>query len=92
MANINGLDQEKYHTLEEEYLGKSGSLNIICLTETHKTVDNIKMGDNIVSHNIMRKEGAEKKGGGLMVIHRKNKRINFEIVKNENKDILYFFF
>ena len=90
LANIQGLTQEKFTALEEEYLGKAGEYNIVCLTETQKTIENnkIRMGENLVSYNAMRQKGSEKKGGGLMLIHRKNKRINFEKVENKNKNIL----
>ena len=64
-------------------------LNRKTLTETQKTMDNIRMGENVVSHSAMRdKKSKEKKGGGLMLIHRKNKRINFEKVENKNKNLM----
>ena len=89
LVNIQGLTQEKYTNLEEAYLEKGCGHNIVCLTETQKTVDNIRMGSNIVSHNAMRDiKSDEKKGGGLMLIHRKNHKINFEKVENKNKNLL----
>ena len=51
LVNIQGLTQDKYTNLEEAYLEKGSEHNIVCLTETQKTVDNIRMGGNIASHN-----------------------------------------
>ena len=89
LANIQGLKQDKYTTLEEAYLGKGCGHNIVCLTETQLKEDNIRMGENVVSYNAMReKDGDEKKGGGLMILHRKNKKMNFEKIENKNKNLL----
>ena len=87
--NIQGLNQIKYTILEELYLGKESEHNIVCLTETQQRQDKITMGEKIVSHNAMReKDGEEKKGGGLLIVHRENKRINFEKMENKNKNLL----
>ena len=89
MANIQCLNQDKYTILEEAYLADGNVHNIICLTETQLKEDNIRMGENVISYNAMRDaKGDEKKGGGLMILHRKNKRINFEKIENRNKNLL----
>ena len=89
MANIQCLNQEKYTILEEAYLANGNVHNIVCLTETQLKEDNIRMGENVISYNAMRDaKGDEKKGGGLMILHRKNKRINFEKIENRNKNLL----
>ena len=89
MANIQCLNQVKYTILEEAYLGNGSLNNIVCLTETQLKEDNIRMSENVISHNAMRDaKGDEKKGGGLMILHRKNKRINFDKIENGNKNLL----
>ena len=75
--------------LEESYLGKESGHNIVCLTETQLRQDKLRMGENVVSYNAMRDiEGEEKKGGGLMILHKQNKRIRFDKIENKNKNIL----
>ena len=69
------------------FLGKDKGLHIVCLTETQHKQEKIQFEDSIVSINQMR-ERKDKKGGGLMILYKKNKKIELTKVVNRNKNIL----
>ena len=69
LLNIQGLTNEKYgeiHYEVEHYI-------LICLTETQKKIDNIRVEENIKVISSMRRMD-EKKGGGLMLLYRERER------------------
>ena len=43
--------------------------DIICLTETHQKIDKIELDDSLSKISAMRDLG-DKKGGGLMIVHK----------------------
>ena len=73
--------------IEDMFLRKDGRLNLVCLTETQKKQDSILISKNVVNINSMR-EKKDRKGGGLMILYRKNNKMNFNKIENKNKNIL----
>ena len=84
LINIQGLTSQKMAEIEEILDENS----IMILTETQLKIGKVKMNENIVVRSSMRTQD-EKKGGGLMILYRRNKDLNLEKVKINNNDILY---
>ena len=83
LLNIQGLTNEKYgeiHYEVEDY-------TLICLTETQKKIDNIRVEENIKVISSMRRMD-EKKGGGLMLLYREREDFYFEKRENRKNDIM----
>ena len=68
------------------FLGKDKGLHIVCLTETQHKQEKIQFEDSIVSINQMR-ERKDKKGGGLMILYKKNKKIELTKMVNRRRVI-----
>ena len=73
LINITGLTNEKY--LEVEQLIKEKT--VLCLAETQKKIDNIRMGREITKLSSMR-EMEDRKGGGLMILYREEEDFYME--------------
>lgn len=61
---------------------------LICLTETQLKIKKVKPYGNIQVMESMR-DFQDKKGGGLMMLHRKSDIINLKQMQNRNKDYLH---
>ena len=57
------------------------------MTETQLVQDEIHIDNNIEYFTAMR-EANDKKGGGLMILHKKSEKLNFNKVESGHKDIL----
>ena len=84
LINIQGLTRGKL--IEIEGLLKNEG-DIICLTETHQKIDGMIVNEKIGKLTAMR-DTADKKGGGLMILHKHSKNIELEILESKSKDIL----
>lgn len=60
--------------------------NIGCLSETLKKIRDVNFSNNIVIIEQMR-EINDKKGGGLMILHKNNEDIHFDKLESRNQDI-----
>ena len=76
----------KYIDIEDRFF-KDEENNIVCLTETHKKVEDIYISRKIKTLNSMRKK-KDKKGGGIQILMPKMSEINLEKKENNNKDLL----
>ena len=83
-VNIQGLTKAKMAEIEK--LIDSDKV-IICLTETHQKIDNITLDDSLLNISEMR-DSMDKKGGGLMIVYKKNNHILLQKEASRNKDIL----
>ena len=87
LININNLDKQKMGELEELFFGKGDEYRILCLTETHHKWKKIETSEGLESFTKMRKV-EDKKGGGLQILMKKHKQVNFAKRKSMNRDIL----
>ena len=83
LLNIQGLTNTKITEIQEEI----DQDTIFCLTETQKKWNNIKTNHDLQVLSRMRSSD-ERKGGGLMLIYRKNAKIDLKVVENKNSDNL----
>ena len=86
IININGLTISKFVDIEENFFRKE-EVNIVCLTETHKRVEDIYISSKINTFNVMRKK-KDKKGGGIQVLLSNMSEIVLEKKANNNRDML----
>ena len=68
--------------LELKYLREGKEYNILCLTETKQKIEKVKIADGLYNHTMMR-ETNDKGGGGLQVIGREDRRVDWKEVKGE---------
>lgn len=85
LLNIQGLTKPKLVEIEQLITDK---FDIVCLTETQQKEDRIDIRDNIIKIESMR-ELKDKRGGGLMILHKKSEDIELNKVNTKNSDILY---
>ena len=83
VLNIQGLTNSKYLELHQEI----NKMNIVCLTETQKKIENVRIGQEVTTISSMR-EMSEKKGGGLMILYKEEEEFYFEKVENGLSDCL----
>ena len=81
--NIQGLTKQKYLEIEREIDNKT----IMCLVETQEKFEKIIERDNLEKH-VSRRKMEDKKGGGIMILKKKDNNIKIEKIKNEHPDIL----
>ena len=88
MLNTQGFGHVKYLELENKYLKEGKEYNIICLTETQKKEEIVKVSEGLYKYVTMR-DKEEKRGGGLMILGRDDTQVDWEKGKEKNhKDIL----
>ena len=87
ILNTEGLNLSKYTDIEDNFFTKENEINIVCLTETHKRIEDIYISRKIKTYNTMRTKN-DKQGGGLYVLHPKMPEIKLEKVENKNRDLL----
>ena len=68
LLNIQGLAQYKINEIENIITDNT----LLCLTETQQTLDKTKWNQSLNSYTSMRSK-TEKKGGGLMLLHKDKK-------------------
>ena len=83
LLNIQGLTNVKYAELE----GEIGEGTILCLTETQKKINDIKMSERIRSIESM-SSLTDRRGGGLLVLYREGGKVELEREGSRSKDIL----
>ena len=59
----------------------------MCLNETQKKIRDVNFGSNVIILEQMR-DLNDRKGGGLMILHRNSKDIKLEKIESINRDIL----
>ena len=84
MINVQGITQAKVIDIEKLLEDNC----VMCLTETQEKVRKVKISDNIEVMESMR-EVQDRKGGGIMVLHRKNKNVSMHRQENRLKDYLF---
>lgn len=62
--------------------------SIVCLTETQKKLRDVNFEDDCVVIDSMR-EQQDRKGGGLMMLCRKNKGVVMQKIDTKSKDVLH---
>ena len=68
--NIQGLTKQKYLEIEKEIDNKT----IMCLVETQEKFEKIIERDNLEKH-VSRRKMEDKKGGGIMILKKKDNNI-----------------
>ena len=86
LLNIQGLTQ--VNTSEIEELLDSNTYKILCLTETQQKRDTDKLKETTVAISEMRNI-EDRKGGGLMVLHKNWENISITKVTTNHTDILH---
>ena len=56
VMNVNGLNHNKYMSIEEEFFRNEHEINIVCLTETHETCEETDIHQNIKAIHIIREK------------------------------------
>ena len=84
VVNVQGLTQTKVIDIEKLL----GDNCVMCLTETQEKIRKVKISDNIEVMESMR-EVQDRKGGGIMVLYRKNKKILMHKQESKLKDYLF---
>ena len=84
LINIQGLTKPKLAELEEMF---SEQCDILCITETHQKLDKLETDKSLIRIESMRKAN-DKKGGGLMILYKRNSGINLSKKPSKNEDIL----
>ena len=69
------------------FLEKKNDFNILCITETHHRWEKIHIDKKLENFTSMREE-KERKGGGLQILMRKDKKVNFIKNKSISREIL----
>ena len=84
--NVQGLSRDKFIEIENT-IEKS---EIYLLSETQQKIDKLKINENIINVSSMRNLN-EKKGGGLMILFRRDNifKIDYEKVETKSKDLLH---
>lgn len=83
MINIQGFTNCKYLEIHEQIQPRC----MVCLTETQKKVDDIRVAQGVKILSSMR-EMEERKGGGIMILYREEENFYFEKKKQEHADCL----
>ena len=86
LLNVDGLNKKKLDIIKEEFLNKEKEYNVVCLTETHHRYEKQYVGD-LTSFTQMRTKN-KRKGGGLQILMRDSKSVDFEKLKRKNEEIL----
>ena len=81
--NVQGLTNVKYTEISKEIQ----PYTMVCLTETQKKVDDIRVDEKFEVISSMRQQ-QDRKGGGLMVIYEEREDFYFEKQHNNNADLL----
>ena len=89
MINVDGLTSGKMDEINEEFFKKNPYYNIVCITETHQTCNDININDKLMCYTKMR-EGFENErlGGGLMILMRENPKVDMEEVKVKSEEVM----
>ena len=86
LLNTRGWDDEKYLEIENNFISNNDITTIMILTEVQTR--QLKTGTrNTTIYTKLRKKG-NKKGGGIMILHRNNEEIELEERKTLHKDLL----
>ena len=72
LLNVQGLTEDKWIGILEE----TGDDSIMCLTETQKKVDDIKIVKDVKIIQTMR-EMQDRKGGGLLIMYKEKEKYDF---------------
>jgi len=85
--NVQGLSQMKKYEIEKVIEKQEKSSTVITgLTETHITEDKYNF-DNFKVYE-QRRTRQDKRGGGLLILHKDEKGINLEKVESKHQDVL----
>ena len=84
--NVGGLNEKKLTLIKNAFLGEEKVHNIICMTETQNRYEKVDVS-NLISYTKMRNKN-KRKGGGLQIIMRDCKGVDFEEEKQKNEEIL----
>ena len=84
LINTQGLTKHKLMELKKCLVQ---TVIVLYLTETHQRYDKLDIDRNLVKVDSMRK-GQDKKGGGLMIIYKKNSSIKLDVIPSRSADIL----
>ena len=88
LLNVQGWSDYKYMEIKKEFLIGNKDYNLIGITETQEKVEKVETGEGVFALSRMRRE-KDKKGGGLMLIGKKDERVKLEVVKGgRHKDVL----
>ena len=86
IMNVGGLNKKKLTIIKNAFLGEKKVHNIICMTETQNRYEKVDVSD-LISYTQMRRDN-KRKGGGLQIIMRDCKGVDFEEMKQKNEEIL----
>ena len=86
LLNVGGLSDKKATIIKEMFMNEEKEYNIICMTETHHRYERI-IEKELTSFTQMREKN-KRKGGGLQILMREDKRVEFEKKKRKNEESL----
>ena len=86
ILNVGGLNKTKLTLIKNAFFGEERVHNIVCMTETHHRYEKMDVS-KLTSYTQMRKKN-ERKGGGLQILMRDCKGVDFEEKKQINEEIL----
>ena len=81
--NIQGLTKQKYLEIERDIDDKT----ITCLVETQEKFEKIIERENLEKY-VSRRKMEDKKGGGIMILKKKDSNIEIEKIRDGHPDIL----
>ena len=84
LLNVQGLTNAKIIELEELMDNKS----LLCLTETQLKIQKVNIDKEYRIYDSMR-ETNDKKGGGILMMHRISSNFNLNQLRNSHKDYVY---
>ena len=84
LSNVQGLTEDKWIEILEE----TGDESIMCLTETQKKVDDIKIVKDVKIIQTMR-EMQDRKGGGLQIMYKEKEKYDLQKMTTRSTEILH---
>ena len=84
LLNVQGLTEDKWIEILEE----TGDDSIMCITETQKKVDDIKIVKDVKIIQTMR-EMQDRNGGGLLIMYKEKEKYDLQKMTMRSTEILH---
>ena len=82
LLNVQAMTKAKKYEIQNSIENERGILNIVALVETHIRDDRYDWGNEWVQYE-QRRSANDKKGGGLMIVHRRSDHIKLVTISRE---------
>ena len=87
LLNVQAMTKAKKYEIQNSIENERGTINIVALVETHIRDDRHDWGNEWEQYE-QRRKANDKKGGGLLIVHRRSENIKLVKQDEENKDIM----